>query len=650
MRILPAATYGPRAEQAAAQHQPDVTNPGTPAEPETRRPSRRGRISPFRAFSLRDRHHVDIRESHRFNLSRTHRRKPIARDWGTFRKRYVAAVACISTALIGLVIGIYAGEVPAIQYQIVDENRHVILGNVLLYICLAIPTLLFWALPLLHGRKPYTLFALSVFIPLQLPQAIVVSTQRSPYVASYIVALLLSRAASGFALGFANINLQVTLLDLFGSSLQSSHPHQEVVTENDFRRHGGGMGIWLGIWTWCFIGSIGAGFLFGALIIGGLNPSWGFWITVVLTAIVLLLNVLMPEVRRSSYRRSVTEVRTGTDVARRVARGEVKLHLTSTGPKWWWEEVHASLILCGRMIRQPGFAVLSIYLGWVYAQIVMVVILLGALTSKYYQFKSRYVGLCVSAIPLGALLAVPFQKASLFSRSRKNAPRTDSMTFQKRLTWSSHLVRRAAFMIALPFTGLAYTLSSGGPPTNWALPTFFAGMIGFLSALAIAEGCGLIMETYDTSDLQPGMTGQRPRSDTRYKDPRRTNFSCYPRVSAGLAVTQTFGFLIAAAATGVGGVLERRLGTELATGAVAAVLLGLTLLLVGVLWRWKTVQVVPSRRPSGVGHDNAHRLTEDDWVPVVIGNPSGTTRRMSLLELGRMSRWSEIRRRNRLNE
>ena len=320
----------------------------------------------------------------------------------------MATIACISTALIGTAIGIYVRIVRDIRVIKLTYNRPgksrpssikwsisttmsfletscksmemawALLSDwSRLYIGLAIPTLFFWPLPLLHGRKPYTLFALSIFLPLQVPQAIVVSTQRSPYVATYLVALLLSRAASGLALGFANINLLATLLDLFGSSLRSGHPHQEVVASHDYRHQGGGMGLWLGIWSWCYIGSIGLGFLFGALIIYTLNPSWGFWITVVLTATVLLLNVVVPEVRRSSFRRSVAEVRTESDVARRVARGEIKMHISSTGPKWWWEEVHAGLILSWRMLRQSGFAVLSLYLGWVYAQIVMIVIVRG---------------------------------------------------------------------------------------------------------------------------------------------------------------------------------------------------------------------------------------------------------------------------------
>ena len=218
------------------------------------------------------------------------------------------------------------------------------------------------------------------------------------------------------------------------------------------------------------------------------------------------------------------------------------------------------------------------------------------------------------------------------------------MTFEKRFTWTSHLVRRIVFMVVLPFGGLAYTLSSGGPPTPWILPTVFAGAIGFLSNLAIAECYGIIMETFDTSDLQPGMTG-RPRktlsAETRAK---QTNYSSFPRVSAAFMICQTSSFIIAAAATATGGRIERRLGAQASTGVVAGVLLILTAALTIVLIRIKTVQIVPTKRwgtaqLSGPG---------DDWKPIIVGHPSGINRRVSLLELGAMTRWVEIRRRNRL--
>ncbi|CAF9937023.1 MAG: hypothetical protein ALECFALPRED_007045 [Alectoria fallacina] len=595
-------------------------------------------------YTLNDRHHFSIRESHGFSLSKSHRRSPIARDWSTSRKRYVATVTCLTTAFMGLIIGIYAGEVPAIQYAIADEHHYTILGNVLFFLGLAITTALFYPLPLLHGRKPYTLAALAILLPLQFPQALAINSQRSPNVATYRIGLLLPRIFAGVVMGFANINFITTLLDLFGASLQSGNPHQETVNLNDVRRHGGGMGVWLGIWTWCSIGSIGIGFLIGAGIISGLDVSWGFWITIVLNAAVLVLNILSPEVRRSAYRRSMAEVRSGGEVSRRVARGEIKMHLESTGPIWWWEEVIAGHVLAIRMLLQPGFAILSLYLGWIYGQVVLVIVLLGALLSKYYRFHPQYVGLGVAIIPLGALFAIPFQKASLFSRARHHAQRTDSMTFEKRVTWTSHLVRRAIFMISLPFAGLAYTLASGGQPTNYMVPIIFAGLMGFLSNLAIAECQGIVMETYDTSDLQPGMTGRPRRVLPEEIRKKRTNFSSFPRVTAGLAIAQSFAFVIAAGVTAWGGVVERHLGAQTATAVMAGVLLILTLLLIAILTRFKVVQIIPSERFG----TNILTGPEDEWKPVIIGNPSGTTRRMSALELGTLSRWSEIRRRNKL--
>ena len=325
-------------------------------------------------YSLEGRHHFSIREPRGFSLSRSHRRSPIARDWSVSRKRYTATVVCVTTAFMGLIIGIYAGEVPAIQYAIADEHHYTILGNVLFYIGLAITTALFYPLPLLHGRKPYTLAALAILLPLQFPQALAINMNRSPYVATYRVGLLVPRVFAGIVMGFANINFITTLLDLYGASLQSGNPHQETVNENDVRRHGGGMGVWLSIWTWCAIGSIGLGFLIGAGIISGLDVSWGFWILIILNAAVLVLNIITPEVRRSAYRRSMAEVREGGDVSRRVARGEIKMHLESTGPIWWWEEVIAGHVLAIRMLLQPGFTVLAFYQGWIYGQVVLLIV------------------------------------------------------------------------------------------------------------------------------------------------------------------------------------------------------------------------------------------------------------------------------------
>lgn len=325
-------------------------------------------------FSLRGKHHVSIDHRHDFSLSRSHKRRPIARDWSPFRKRFVAAVACISTALIGILIGIYAGEVPSIQYYIADFHHFAILGNVFMFIGLAISTFFCWPLPLLHGRKPYILGAMTIAMPLLFPQAIVVSRQRDPYTSLYRVGLILPRAFMGFVLGFANMNFMATLTDLFGASLQSGNPHQEIVDEYDVRRHGGGMGVWLGIWTWCYMGSLGVGFLIGSWIINTMSPDWGFYVSIIIIAAVLLLNVITPEVRRSPYRRSVAEVRNGDEVSRRLAKGEVMMHRLQTGPQWWGEEFHQGVLLSCDMLRQPGFGLMALYVAWIYGQIVLVMV------------------------------------------------------------------------------------------------------------------------------------------------------------------------------------------------------------------------------------------------------------------------------------
>jgi hypothetical protein len=87
--------------------------------------------------------------------------------------------------------------------------------------------------------------------------------------------LLMSRFLLGMSFGLAQISLFPILLDLFGASLQSKNPHEEIVDDEDVRRGGGGMGIWLGIWTWCSLGTAAVGFTSGAGIINRLNPQWG---------------------------------------------------------------------------------------------------------------------------------------------------------------------------------------------------------------------------------------------------------------------------------------------------------------------------------------------------------------------------------------
>jgi MFS family permease len=288
------------------------------------------------------------------------------------------------------------------------------------------------------------------------------------------------------------------------------------------------MGMWLGIWSWCWIASIAVGFQIGAAIIDRLSPQWGFYIIVVILASALVLNITTSETRRAPFRKSVTEVydRDENYISRRGSRGEVKLHIETEGPKYWFEEVWAGIKLMTMMLCQPGFLVLALYLGWIYAQVVLVIVLLGALLSRDYRWKPTKVGAGVISIAIGAFLAIPLTKAGIFSRERKSAFRTDSMTFQKQVTWSSHLVRRAIFTLTLPLMGMAYTVSSARCPQPWLVPIIFAGAVGFLSILAIAECHGLMMETFDTCDLQPGVnTRHRLQSMAVQDRRRRTNYA-----------------------------------------------------------------------------------------------------------------------------
>ncbi|TQS36512.1 hypothetical protein Golomagni_03035 [Golovinomyces magnicellulatus] len=613
-------------------------------------------------FSVSGKTHLSLKESNmvEFSPAKTHKRHPIARDWSPGRKRLVATAACFSTALIGILVGIYAGETPAIQYYIVDFHHYTVLGNVFFFFGLAIPTFFAWPLPLLHGRKPYILVALSLAMPLLFPQALAVGDFRSPYVSSWRVGLLLSRTVMGFCLGFANINFKCMLTDLFGASLQSTNPHQEHVDEFDVRRHGGGMGVWLGLWTWSALGSIGLGFLIGASVIETLPPSWGFYISIIIIAFVMLLNIVCPEVRRSAYRRSVAKIVTKETVSHRLARGEIKMHMVKVGPKWWGEELQYGIKLSQKMLRQPGFLIMSLYVAWIYGQQVLIILLLGALISHDYHLRSPLVGLCVMAIPLGALVAIPFQKASLFSRARRNPPLDDDGTLSKnKIYWSSHMLRRAIFVLFLPIFGLLVTLTTSGPPVPLVLPVLGSGFIGFLSNLAIAECHGIIMETFDTSDLEPCVSDHLQSSSGNKSPTKLTNYSSFPRVSSAFAITETFGYIFAAGASGIGGVLTRKLGRQAAIGLMASVLLVLSLLLLGVLVRFTEVQIIPDSRIGDMNRYQARRAShiqrgdvpandEETWRPIIIGNPHQSTRRMCILEFGSLSRFSEIRMKNRL--
>jgi hypothetical protein len=102
--------------------------------------------------------------------------------------------------------------------------------------------------------------------------------------------------------------------------------------------------------------------------------------------------------------------------------------------------------------------------------------------------------------------------------------------------------------------------------------------------LVMAEYRSIIMETFATSDLQFGMTGKL------VKGQKRTNYSSFPRVVSAFGITQDLGYLIAGVESGVGGSLTRNLGQQAATGVMARILLILSVMLLGILVRFRDVQ------------------------------------------------------------
>lgn len=285
-------------------------------------------------IDLRRKFHVDVyNTTTSFDLHETCHHATIARNWPTSRKRFTALIACMNTGCIGLLLGIYAGEVPAIQYAIADFHHYGILGNVLLYLGMALSGSIFWPLPLLHGRKPYVVAAQLLALVLQIPQGLAVDGWRDPSQPVYRCLLLVSRAVSGLALGLADMNIKATLLDCFGASLQSQTSEFDKYEIYDVRRHGGGMGMWLAFVSWSSIGPISIGFMIGASIVdSGISVAWGFWTSFCIVMVVLLINVIMPEVRRSAFRRTISGLTGDAGEFSRVTRGEIKMHLTLTGP------------------------------------------------------------------------------------------------------------------------------------------------------------------------------------------------------------------------------------------------------------------------------------------------------------------------------
>lgn len=313
-------------------------------------------------------------------------------DWSLGKKRYSAGVSCAVIVLMGFIIGCYGGEIPAIKASLGITTSLTSMGNVFFILGVAIPSLIFWPLPLLHGRKPYILLAIALTIALQIPQALSLPPHtipdQKPSMVPFVICILVFRTVSGFILGFATMNTLATLVDLFGPDtgaccrggvvFNSSMP---VEGQDQFHLVPGGeagarMGIWLGAWAWLFFAFGGIGFLIGRLIMTRSSPAWGFWIVAIVATALLFLVWPMSEVRPPWRKQRVLSRRRtgwkGEEEKQHEDRGEIKMIISGTSPKWWWEEVWAGIVLSFRMCQQLGFLVIAVYVGWIAGEVATV--------------------------------------------------------------------------------------------------------------------------------------------------------------------------------------------------------------------------------------------------------------------------------------
>lgn len=67
--------------------------------------------------------HVSYSGSKGMELFKRQRRQPIARNWGTTKKRITATIACINTALVGFLIGVYVSICQLLVSHVLIWNR-----------------------------------------------------------------------------------------------------------------------------------------------------------------------------------------------------------------------------------------------------------------------------------------------------------------------------------------------------------------------------------------------------------------------------------------------------------------------------------------------------------------------------------------------
>lgn len=156
----------------------------------------------------------------------------------------------------------------------------------------------------------------------------------------------------------ARSKLLSILTNLFGAWVTPTH--WSLSTDYWDQRHGGGgLGVWLGIFTGCWISSVPLGFGIGGAIAEYRPPTWSLYLRILILLVTLILG-----------------------------------------------------LFC-----QPGLLVLSVYTGWVCATVVLTTPFL-ALLLGVYNTESVHIVYTVFLVLDGALASILFKRGNAFLRSR----------------------------------------------------------------------------------------------------------------------------------------------------------------------------------------------------------------------------------------
>ena len=446
---------------------------------------------------------------------------------------------------------------------------------------------------------------------------------------------------------------------------------------------GGGLGVWLGLWSSVMVGASSVGYCFGVLVQQSLHVSWTFWIVAILGSLIVVMLVLTPETRprrNGGLAKPLRSDHESLSFPSKEVRGELNWIVFRKIPAWWWQEIWAGWVLMWRMCSQVGFVLLLLFAGWVFGTVTMVQQLLYRILLGQYNVHPVDVAICMLAMPLGAVTAIPFQFVTTQRGAQPPLGRSfDAMTTSI-IRMSPHPADRHevhAYPITYPLFVLVLLVSvvgfaiaaelsmhSNAAQGPWWILVIFSAFGGFGGALAMAEALKILMDMWDISGLE-GVEFSRTGSVTVGRDNTRARFSdsreqdalnvrvrnsegglrdhtamVHPYISAGLSILQGASLLFAATAIGCVLIIEDEtggIGEGLGAIIWAVILIISTTAFIGVVWRWKEVAVGGERNmvvPNTSGVNGVRSIVQVRMV-----------RNVCLLQVGRWTRWTESGRR-----